>query len=291
MEIGIQLYSVKGMIDRDHMSAFRQVAAIGYRNWEVCQLYGRDDVAYNYGLQMPPDEARAFIGELGVKVIGSHLTDQQTRDEAYLEEYLSYMEQIGCKAAGLGAAFFPYMDREAMKEKTDHFNHLGERCKAHGMRFYYHNHYQEFQYFGDKAVYDLLMEGTDPALVWYELDTYWAMRGGQDPVELLRKYGHRICFIHQKDFPRGFRSPANLYSYAISQTQNLDSGALRGINEPDGFIEVGKGCMDIASIFRAAEQAGVAYAILEQDRTQLTELESIKISYEAINALLKKNEE
>ena len=289
MEIGIQMFSVKGMIDRDHADAFRRVAEVGYKNWEVCQLYGRDDVAYNYGLQMPPDEAKAFIRELGVKVIGSHLTDGQTVDGAYLEEYLSYMEQIGCKAAGLGATFFPYMDMRALDEKIARFNHLGERCKAHGMRFYYHNHFHEFQYFGDKTVYDHLMEGTDPELVWFELDTYWAMRGGQDPVALLNKYGDRICFIHQKDFPRDFRSPANLYSYAVSPIQNLEFGALIGINEPDGFTEVGKGCMDIASIFAAAEQAGVEYAILEQDRTSLTELESIKISYEAISALLKKD--
>ena len=288
MDIGIQLYSVKGMIDQDHVSALRKVANVGYKNWEVCQLYGRNDVAYNYGLQMPPDEARGFIEELGVKVIGSHLTDEQIRDEAYLEEYLEYMERIGCKAAGLGAAFFPYMDMNALKETIARFNRVGERCKAHGMRFYYHNHFQEFQYFGNKTVYDLLVEGTDPSLVWFELDTYWAMRGGQDPVTLLNKHGKRICFIHQKDFPRDFRSPANLYSYAISQTKNLDFGALRGINEPDAFTEVGKGCMDIAGIFKAADQAGVEYAILEQDRTQLTELESITTSYEAISVLLKK---
>lgn len=283
MKVGIQLYSVKDMIAQDPGAAFRKVAGIGYKYWEVCQLYGRTDIAYNYGLQMPPQEAKAFTAELGVEVVGSHLTYDQTQDEAYLEDYLSYMEEIGCKAAGLGAAFFTYMDFDALRRQCDHFNRVGERCKAHGMRFYYHNHFQEFQRFGDKTVYQLMMEYTDPGLVWFELDTYWAMRGGMDPKQVLRDNKGRICFIHQKDFPKNFRSPANLYSYAIDPNANLERGALRAINEPDGFTEVGMGCMDIQGIIDAANESGAQCVILEQDRTALTEEQSIRISMDAFH--------
>lgn len=281
MKVGIQLYSVKDMIAKDHIEAFKKVASIGYKCWEVCQLYGRTDVPWNYGLQMPPEEAKAFVADLGVEVVGSHLTYDQTQDEAYLEDYLSYMEQIGCKAVGLGAAYFPYMDFDGLKAQADHFNKLGEKCKAHGMRFYYHNHFQEFQRFGDKTVYQLLMENTDPGLVWYELDTYWCMRAGMDPKQVIRDNAGRICFIHQKDFPKNFRNPANLYSYAVAPDANLERGALRGISEPDGFAEVGTGCMDIQGILDAANESGVQCVILEQDRTSLTEEESITISMNA----------
>lgn len=281
MKVGIQLYSVKDMIARDPVAAFEKVAQIGYKCWEVCQLYGRTDIAYNYGLQMPPQEAKAFVASLGVTVVGSHLTYEQTQDEQCLEDYLSYMEEIGCKAAGLGSSYFPYMDMEALKAQCAHFNHVGERCRAHGMKFYYHNHYHEFQKFGDRTVYQLLMENTDPSLVWFELDTYWAMRAGMDPKQVLRENAGRILFIHQKDFPKNFRSPANLYTYAVDPHANLDRSVLRGVSEPDGFAEVGTGCMDIQGILDAANEAGVECVILEQDRTALTEEESITISMNA----------
>jgi sugar phosphate isomerase/epimerase len=52
----------------------------------------------------------------------------------------------------------------------------------------YHNHFHEFQVFGGSTVFDLILEYTDPAPVKVELDTYWALRGGQDPAALLKKW-------------------------------------------------------------------------------------------------------
>ena len=51
------------------------------------------------------------------------------------------------------------------------------------------------------------MENTDPNLVFIEMDTYWIMRGGQDAVELIKKYKDRLVLLHQKDFPMMLRSP------------------------------------------------------------------------------------
>ena len=107
------------------------------------------------------------------------------------------------------------------------------------------------------------------------------MRAGMDPKQVLRENAGRILFIHQKDFPKNFRSPANLYTYAVDPHANLDRSVLRGVSEPDGFAEVGTGCMDIQGILDAANEAGVECVILEQDRTALTEEESITISMNA----------
>lgn len=281
MKVGLQMYSVKGMIAENALAAFEKVAGMGYRCWEVCQLYGRDDVEFNYGLQMPPKEAIQMLERLKVNVIGSHLTMEQTQDEAYLEACLPYMQEIGSTAIGLTSCYYRKDDIDDVKAWCDHFNNVGRKTAKYGMRFYYHNHFQEFQHFGDKTVYDLLMEYTDPDLVDFELDTYWAMRGGQDPKALIEKYGHRICMLHQKDFPKDAPQPVNLYTFALNENENLTRDSISGKVDPRTFTEVGTGIMNIQEIVDAGNAAGIPYVVLEQDRTQLTEEVSLARSMEA----------
>lgn len=281
MKVGLQMYSVKKMIAEDPISAFKKVAAIGYKNWEVCQLYDRNDLAWNYGLQMPPEEAVDFLADLGVQVIGSHLTSEQIKDKAYLHGYFDYMRKIGCKAVGLGSSLFPYNDIPGLLKQCREWEEVARMSNDYGLRFYYHNHFMEFQRFWDQTVFELLMENTDPRLVSFELDTFWAMRGGADPLALLENYAGRILYIHQKDFPKNFRSPLNLFSYKLDINSNLTTESFRAINEPDAFVEVGTGCLDIQAIIDAGNRAGVEYIILEQDRTQMGEENSIRTSMEA----------
>lgn len=272
------MYSVKNLITENAIKAFETVANIGYKNWELCQLYGREDIAWNYGLQMSPKDAKAFLSEHGIKAIGAHLTEEQILNEDYLKECFAYMQDIGCTAIGLGATIFPYMDTEAIKNKCVHWNSVAALAKDYGIRFYYHNHFMEFQYFGNKMVYEYLMEYTDPGLVFFELDTYWALRGAQNPIEIIREYGYRIWALHQKDFPKNFRSPVNLFEYKIDGNMPITKESFRTINEPDAFTEIGTGIIDIQSIIDEANKKKIEYLILEQDRTALGEIQSIEIS-------------
>ena len=121
------------------------------------------------------------------------------------------------------------------------------------------------------------MEYTDPKWVDFELDTYWAMRGGQDPKTLILKYGRRICMLHQKGFPKNTPQPVNLYAFALNENDHLTRDGISGIIDPCTFTEVGTGIMDIQEII----DAGIPYVILEQDRTQLTEEASIARSMTA----------
>lgn len=278
MKVGIQMYSVKDMIAQDPRSAFEAVAKEGYKYWEICQLYDRKDLAFNYGLQMSPQEARELLSELGVKVIGSHLTREQIESREYLEACFSYLQQIGSLGVGLGSSMFQYNDLNALKKQCESWNEVGRMARDYGLQFYYHNHFQEFQRFSGQRVFDLLMDCTNPEWVSFELDTFWALRGGADPVQLLEDYKGRILYLHQKDFAKNFRSPLNLYSYLIDENAPVTRESFRMINEPDAFVEVGTGCLDIQSIIDAGNKAGVKYIILEQDRTTLGELESIRIS-------------
>lgn len=283
MKVGIQFFSVRKSMEKDPMGTMERIAEIGYKNWEICQLFGHDDMPYNYGLQLPPAEGKALVERLGVNIIGSHLSSENLLDEKYMHDFYDYMEAIHCYSPGLASAFFKYGDEDDVKRRGELFNQVGRECQKRGMVFHYHNHFHEFQQFNGKYVLDLIMEYTDPELVKLELDTYWAMRGGMDPVALIHHYGDRIIMLHQKDFPKNCDIPINMFDRQFDIHGQLSAQMCAGSADPITFAEVGTGIMDIQSIIDAANLYGVKYITLEQDQTQLGELKSIETSMNAFH--------
>jgi sugar phosphate isomerase/epimerase len=83
------------------------------------------------------------------------------------------------------------------------FNTAGEKLKTAGFRFAYHPHGFEFQPYKNGTLFDLMAAETQPAFVSFELDVFWAVHGGADPVKLLEKYGSRFELMHIKDLKKG----------------------------------------------------------------------------------------
>ena len=78
-------------------------------------------------------------------------------------------------------------------------NELGAITKAHGLRLAYHNHDFEFAKTATGTGLDALIAGTDPKLVHFEMDIYWVVKGGADPLALIARYPHRFPLMHAKD--------------------------------------------------------------------------------------------
>jgi sugar phosphate isomerase/epimerase len=277
MKVGIQFFSVRESIVKDPIGTMKKVAGLGYKYWETCEVFNRPDLANNYGLLMPAKEGKKFIDNLGVKIIGTHIGRDQIDDDAYVNANLDYQAEVGCESPGLAGDW--YDDTEMVKRRCERYNTVGQMCRSRGMRFHYHSHFWEFQKFGNDYVMDLILKYTDPDLVCYELDTYWAMRGEADPIMLIDRYKDRLIMLHQKDFPIDAKEPISMFAQKFDIHGKLDSKCA-GSSNPDSFIEIGTGIMDIQSIINAANKANVKYITLEQDRTKHDELESIKISME-----------
>jgi sugar phosphate isomerase/epimerase len=126
------------------------------------------------------------------------------------------------------------------------------------------------------------MENTDPALVGIELDTYWALRGGNDPAALLRQYGERVRLIHQKDYPEEFKDQINLLgevNAVNAKPVRLNMDYMMGVINPKTFTEIGTGIMNIQDIITVGNDVcKTDYIILEQDFSSRDELDSIRIS-------------
>ena len=142
-----------------------------------------------------------------------------------------------------------------------------------GLHLYYHNHHFEFERFGGKTGFELLVENTDPDYVGFEIDVHWIQRAGQDPVRWIRRLAGRAELVHLKDyrirFPEGEPSPDIFVKEQCIQ-----------------FAEIGQGNLDMPAIIDASLEAGAVYLPIEQDQTYGRDpFECLKESVENIRLL------
>jgi sugar phosphate isomerase/epimerase len=274
MKVGIQLYSVRKHMEKDPVGTIRHVAEAGYRYIEVANHHADKDPGVGFGASAK--EIKKALEGTGARIISAHIFPLTLATVKPVLEYFAELE-IAYVAAPMD--FFKSKAETLAKCKI--YNELAKLCAEAGMKFLYHNHFHEFQIFDDKTVFDLIMENTDPALVGAELDTYWATRGGQDPVSVLKKYGERIRLIHQKDFPAAERGQINLIDAVNKDNIAVDMDYFNSVVSPETFTEIGTGLLPIQEIIDMGNRAcKTDYIILEQDFSRHDEYESIRISME-----------
>ena len=273
MKVGIQLFSVRDEMAKDPIAAMKKVAEIGYKCLEVANPRADQDPGVGFGVSA--EDLLAALDGTGAHIISGHI---RPVTEETVDAIIEYHKKIGNKYIGQSIDFYTSVDH--LLERCAYYNAMGKRLAEAGMKFVIHNHYHEFQKIDGKYVLDYILENTDPEYVAFEIDTFWAMRGGACPIEIIKKVGNRLIAVHQKDFSKTTDSPVNLLadddgSVFISR-ETFGKGS-----SPKDFCEVGTGIMDIQAIIDAANEAGAEYIILEQDHTQLTPMESIQISMES----------
>lgn len=273
MKVGIQLYSVRDEMAKDPVAAIRRVAKIGYKNLEFAS--GTADTDPGVGFNVDADTMCALLADCGASLISGHI---RPINEETIGPMIQYHKQVGTKYLGQSADFYTGYDH--LMERCAYYNWVGKQLAAHGMQFLIHNHYHEFQKLEGKEILYHIMDNTDPDYVSFELDTFWAMRGGMEPTDVMRRLGSRLKLVHQKDFSKDSDSPVNLWTIKDPDKLITRETFGEGMN-PKDFCEIGTGRMDIQSIIDTANDLGAEYIVLEQDHTQLTQMESIQISMDS----------
>jgi len=234
--LGLQLYSLRAQFAKDVPGTLDEV-----KSWKIQYA----ELAGTYGVA--PAQFRQDLLERGIKPIGAHFAYERYRDDA--EGVAREANELGLKYAG--CAWIPHngdFDEKTCREAIAVFNKAGEVMKKHGLKFFYHVHGYEFQPFGQGTLLDLLITETDPKLVSYEMDIFWIVFPGQDPVKLLQKYGKRWELAHLKDMRKG-----------------TQTGSLSGGTDVKNDAALGSGLMDLPAILRAAKKAGVKYYFIEDE--------------------------
>jgi sugar phosphate isomerase/epimerase len=253
--IGVQLYTVRTVIDENPLETLQALERLGFRECEV--------------VRSSMDKIWSSLKQTSLKPVSLHLdTALFTRDQSKLPAALE-----DAKQRGFAYVVCPYIapeDRggvEVIKRLGETLNKAGEMCARSGLRLAYHNHAFEFEPSGDGTLLDVLLRTADPKLVLLELDIMWSRVGGVDPVTVLRKYGRRVTLMHLKNV-RGDVGPQ--FNEKIPR---------------EAFREVGNGDIDIPAVLKAAAQAGVQHYFVEQDQTPGDPLDSLKQSYEYLQKL------
>jgi len=253
--IGLQLYTVRDELQKDVPGTIKKVAAVGYKEVEIYDLYG-----------MSPVQFTKLLKDNGLTAVSGHylLDVEKTQWEKKVGE---------AKELGLKYMVHAILDPDQRKSLDDYkrhvdlFNKIAEQAQKAGVQFCYHNHNFEFQKFDGVTVYDYLFKHLDPHLVQFEMDCFWVTHAGQDPVALFKRHPGRFPLLHIKDLKAG-------------NPPTTEFDAKMGL-----FAEVGKGTIDWKRIFTAAPQGGMKHFFVEQDYCEVPPLESIKISYEYLHNL------
>jgi sugar phosphate isomerase/epimerase len=234
--VGVQLYSLRDQFKQDVPATLDKVKSYGIRYAELAGTYN-----------LPPDKFKAELLARGIRPVSGHFPFERFRDDAEgiaREAKTLALDYVGC-------AWIPHegdFDEKECREASAVFNRAGATLAKHGLKFFYHTHGYEFQPHGAGTLFDLLMAETDPKLVSYQMDIFWIVHPGQDPVRLLEKYGKRWELMHLKDMKKG-----------------TPTGVLTGKTDVSNDVALGQGQIDLPATLRAAKKVGVKWYFIEDE--------------------------
>ena len=234
---GFELYTVRSLLASDFDGTLAALARIGYREVEGSDLYGRSAA-----------EVRRCLDALGLSAPAWHcLLDPE--NDAPLEAAIERARALGARflvaatakelvtLGPKGISLRDDLPAAGYRGIAAYLNRAGERCRAAGLVLAYHNHPVELGFVeGRRTGYDLLLEGTDPALVAFEIDLAWTVAGGADPRAFFAQHPGRFPLWHAKD-----------------------------VNQRGEDLDLGHGLVDFGSILAEADRAGLEHLFVERD--------------------------
>ena len=267
LPVGLQLYSVRQDLAKNYQDTLDQVASLGYQEVEAAGFYDHS-----------PAEVRKALNDAGLQCPSAHYSYGPMTTQ--LDQIITFCGELGLKYIVCSTPGFKDPERvknlpraqmgsaytaDDWKFNAEQFNRMGEKIKAAGMNFAYHNHTVEFHPDSDGAIpFDTLVRLTDPAKVSFEMDCGWVLIGGGNPADYLKKYPNRISMLHVKDF---------------KADKPLTTG------KPPEPTELGQGVMDYHPIFQAASKANIKHCFVEQEGYDMPQNESLKIDADYMKKL------
>jgi sugar phosphate isomerase/epimerase len=255
LPIGLQLYSVRDLLPKDFDGTLAKVRADGYTEVEAAGYWDRT----------APDFRKA-MDKAGLRCTSTHHT------LALLLEHGDELIEYG-HALGLDYIICPWPRRrdpalageltlDDWRWVAGELNRIGEKVKAAGMVFGYHNHGPEFGSEGGRGdhvvFYDELLRLTDPKLVCFEMDCGWVSSAGRNPVDYLAKTPDRFPLLHVKDM-------------------------VKGANDQFHSTVMGRGVVDYKPILRAA--TGLKRYYIEQEEFDMDPIEALRLDAEYMKNL------
>jgi sugar phosphate isomerase/epimerase len=282
--VGVQLFSIPKILEKDFAGTMKMLAGIGYKEIEFYGPYpfsAKEDVE-RWDAVTP---SLGFSGSgyfgLTVKQVKKILDDNGLSSPSMhtglftLENRMSEMAEaaqvLGTKYIILPSAQ-TQTTLDGYKRQAEQFNKIGTSAAKHGLRFTYHNHGNGLKEIEGKVPMELILEQTDPKLVYMQMDIYWTTAGGIDPVSYLDKYPGRFKLMHIKDMTKKVQFSG-------------DGGDSKQWIELFPYMtDAGSGVLDLKNILSRAKVSGMEHYIVERDLAPNPE-DALRKAYQYVSGL------
>lgn len=186
--ISVQHYTFRNQLNEDIPGTLQRIADLGYRYVETYDFSEDMDYAEvgkmlrDAGLSVSSMHSEIPLGEAGEKAL--------RRAEAFNNDMVIWHGWPEDER---------YQTEEGIQELAGIYNEASRFLQSNGLQFGLHNHWWEMRV-DENGTYpfEKLVEQIDDE-IFFEIDTYWVKTAGQDPAEIIGKYGGRVEFLHIKD--------------------------------------------------------------------------------------------
>lgn len=238
--IGLQLYTLRNEMAQDFEGVLEQLAEMGFKEMQFAGYHGRS-----------PAEVLRILDRLGLTSPAAHVGLNLLRED--VEREIDIAGEIGQQYMVVPSLPGDERTLADYEKHAEALNDYGRRAKEAGLSIGYHNHSFEFELQGNEIGYDYLLNLTDPDLVTFELDLFWAVNADADPIEIFEQNPGRFAMVHVKDR-----------------------------NAAGEMVDVGRGVIDFAEIFSHSETAGIKHYFIEHDRPS-DGINSVAYSFNTVN--------
>ena len=288
--LGIQMFAMQADLVRDFRGTLEALGRIGYREVEPVGLLGHDVKAYrkaldDAGLSAP---SAHIVSKAAQSLFVDMATGKSTPDDAWakinlamrLKDIESIVGEMFETSVVLGNEYLVLAETDSaafqsgagVDDVIEHFVKVGDLCARHGLKFAFHPHPDGFARVEGVRNVDRILQNTDPAKVFVELDFFWAAMAAVDVPAFLAKYSGRVPLGHIKDMKKGVVVPPDGYK---------DFGSI----PPDPFEDVGLGRLDFKQWLPLAKRAGMRHFFVERDEAP-DPLRNAANSYASLRRLL-----
>jgi sugar phosphate isomerase/epimerase len=234
--VGLQLYSLRDILGQNVGLGLQYARDFGFREVELAGTYG-----------VAPEKFREQLQRFGLKPVSAIFDNNLFAKEP--EKIVAEAKALGLQYVGTaGIPRRGQLTEEECRQAAAAFNRAGEIMAKNGLKFFYHNHGFEFVPHAEGTLFDLLVAETKPEFVSFELDIFWTVHPGQDPVKLLQKYPNRWALMHVKDIRKGTKT-----------------GLLTGSEDVRNDVTIGSGQINIPATLREAERLGIKHFFIEDE--------------------------
>lgn len=240
-----------------------EMALAGFTGSEVGNKYPKD-----------PEVLKKALELRGVEICNQWfssflITKPFEEVEKEFRAQLTFLKAMGAKVIGASEQSYSVQGQmdtpvfghkyEMNDEEWDTFctgmNKLGKIAKEeYGIALTFHHHMGTVVQ--SLAEVDRMMENTDPEYVSLLFDTGHFTYCGEDPLEVVKKYVHRIKHVHLKD----------IRPEVVEQVKKENMSFLAGVRA-GAFTIPGDGCINYDPIFKVLEDAGYeGYMVVEAEQ-------------------------